>query len=99
MVIPDEHVSDMLVAWGWNGMESHQMPQGAGRLLWPLVAGIIRLAVAAGGGWVASRWFGACLFSLFPFIAVAFVLSATIMAASIRSSIWREASSQPAIRP
>jgi anaerobic selenocysteine-containing dehydrogenase len=32
MVIPDEHVSDMLVAWGWNGMESHQMPQ-APRLL------------------------------------------------------------------
>ncbi|MEW6664513.1 MAG: molybdopterin-dependent oxidoreductase [Thermodesulfobacteriota bacterium] len=32
IVIPDEHVSDMLVAWGWNGMESHQMPQ-APRLL------------------------------------------------------------------
>jgi anaerobic selenocysteine-containing dehydrogenase len=27
ILIPDEHVSDMLVAWGWNGMESHQMPQ------------------------------------------------------------------------
>jgi anaerobic selenocysteine-containing dehydrogenase len=27
VLIPDEHVSDMLVAWGWNGMESHQMPQ------------------------------------------------------------------------
>ena len=25
--IPDEHASEMLVAWGWNGMESHQMPQ------------------------------------------------------------------------
>jgi anaerobic selenocysteine-containing dehydrogenase len=24
---PDEHASEMLVAWGWNGMESHQMPQ------------------------------------------------------------------------
>jgi anaerobic selenocysteine-containing dehydrogenase len=32
VVIPDEHVSDMLVAWGWNGMESHQVPQ-APRLL------------------------------------------------------------------
>lgn len=27
IVIPDEHVSEMLVAWGWNGMESHQIPQ------------------------------------------------------------------------
>lgn len=24
---PDEHASDMIVGWGWNGMESHQMPQ------------------------------------------------------------------------
>ncbi len=24
---PDEHGSEMLVGWGWNGMESHQMPQ------------------------------------------------------------------------
>ncbi len=24
---PDEHGAEMLVGWGWNGMESHQMPQ------------------------------------------------------------------------
>ena len=24
---PDEHASEMLVGWGWNGMESHQMPR------------------------------------------------------------------------
>ncbi|MBU2430453.1 MAG: molybdopterin-dependent oxidoreductase, partial [Proteobacteria bacterium] len=24
---PDEHHTQMLVAWGWNGMESHQMPR------------------------------------------------------------------------
>ncbi|MBF0228049.1 MAG: molybdopterin-dependent oxidoreductase [Desulfamplus sp.] len=27
VVIPDEHNTEMLVAWGWNGMESHQMPR------------------------------------------------------------------------
>jgi len=27
ITIPDEHQSDMLVGWGWNGMESHQMPR------------------------------------------------------------------------
>ncbi len=27
IAIPDEHNTQMLVAWGWNGMESHQMPQ------------------------------------------------------------------------
>jgi len=24
---PDEHNTEMLVAWGWNGMESHQIPR------------------------------------------------------------------------
>ena len=24
---PDEHHAEMLVAWGWNGMQSHQMPR------------------------------------------------------------------------
>ena len=27
MAIPDEHETEMLVGWGWNGMMSHQMPQ------------------------------------------------------------------------
>jgi len=27
MVVPDEHEADMLVAWGWNGMQSHQIPR------------------------------------------------------------------------
>ncbi|MBA2880250.1 anaerobic selenocysteine-containing dehydrogenase [Desulfosalsimonas propionicica] len=27
LAIPDEHATEMLVAWGWNGMASHQMPR------------------------------------------------------------------------
>lgn len=27
VAVPDEHHTDMLVGWGWNGMESHQMPR------------------------------------------------------------------------
>lgn len=27
IAIADEHGTEMLVAWGWNGMESHQMPR------------------------------------------------------------------------
>jgi len=27
ITIPDEHATEMLVAWGWNGMMSHQMPR------------------------------------------------------------------------
>ncbi len=27
VAVPDEHATEMLVGWGWNGMMSHQMPQ------------------------------------------------------------------------
>ena len=27
IAIPDEHAAEMLVGWGWNGMQSHQMPR------------------------------------------------------------------------
>ncbi|MEJ2642629.1 MAG: molybdopterin-dependent oxidoreductase, partial [Desulfosarcinaceae bacterium] len=27
VAIPDEQAAEMLVAWGWNGMQSHQMPR------------------------------------------------------------------------
>jgi anaerobic selenocysteine-containing dehydrogenase len=27
IAIPDEHETEMLIAWGWNGMQSHQMPR------------------------------------------------------------------------
>ena len=27
VTVPDEHRSEMLLAWGWNGMMSHQMPR------------------------------------------------------------------------
>lgn len=33
------------------GMALYFASQGAGRLLWPLLANLTRLVVAAGGGW------------------------------------------------
>src|SRR2546426_6791167 len=38
------------------GLALYFASQGAGRLLWPLLANLVRLAIAAGGGWVALRW-------------------------------------------
>ena len=32
--------------------------QGAGRLLWPLLAGLLRMVLAVGGGWLALRLTG-----------------------------------------
>ena len=44
-------------AYGFFGMglSLYFASQGAGRLLWPLLAGLIRLVIAIGGGWIALR--------------------------------------------
>src|SRR5258708_30308220 len=35
------------------GLSLYFASQGAGRLLWPLTAGLLRMLVAVGGGWTA----------------------------------------------
>src|SRR2546429_6016759 len=37
------------------GLALYFASQGAGRLRWPLLANLVRLAIAAGGGWLAPR--------------------------------------------
>jgi anaerobic selenocysteine-containing dehydrogenase len=45
IAVPDEHETRMLVAWGWNGMMSHQMPR-ARRVLTAIARDPERLLVA-----------------------------------------------------
>jgi Na+-driven multidrug efflux pump len=40
------------------GLALYFASQGAGRLLWPLLANLTRLAIAGGGGWLVLRWGG-----------------------------------------
>src|SRR3989344_3455051 len=40
------------------GLVLYFASQGAGRLLWPVIGNITRLAVAVTGGWLALRWGG-----------------------------------------
>src|SRR6267142_550736 len=40
------------------GLALYFASQGAGRMLWPLLANLTRLTIAAGGGWLALRWGG-----------------------------------------
>ena len=40
------------------GLALYFAAQGAGRLLWPVLAGFSRLAIASVGGWLAIHWLG-----------------------------------------
>ncbi len=59
--------------------------QGAGRVGWPFAVGTVRLAVAAGGGWLAVNYFGAGLGGLFAAVAVSSVLFGVLNAVGV----WR----------
>jgi MATE family, multidrug efflux pump len=69
------------------GMALYFASQGAGRLLWPLLANLTRLAIAGGGGWLALRWSGNLSY---VFVAQAAALAAfgLIIAAAVAGGAW-----------
>jgi len=69
------------------GMGLYFASQGAGRLLWPWLANMGRLVVAAGGGWLALR-FGGGVSEIFLALAVALGLFGIVNAAAIASGAW-----------
>ena len=71
------------------GLALYFASQGAGRLLWPLLAGFTRLSVAATAGWVVVHWLGGGLTALAIVIAVAFVLFGVTLASAVRGRGWR----------
>jgi putative MATE family efflux protein len=61
--------------------------QGAGRLLWPVLGNLARLAVAALGGWLALRWGGA-LAHVFVVQGLALLVYAAVIAGAIAGGAW-----------
>jgi putative MATE family efflux protein len=70
------------------GMALYFASQGAGRLAWPLVAGVMRLIVAGAGGWIAFAVFGD-LAHVYVAVALALVVFGGIIAAAIALGAWR----------
>jgi Na+-driven multidrug efflux pump len=71
------------------GLALYFASQGAGRLLWPLLAGFTRLVTAAVGGWLATRWLGVGLGGIFAAMAAALVVFGIINVAAVRLGAWR----------
>ena len=70
------------------GLALYFASQGAGRLRWPLVAGTLRLLVAAAGGWLILHWAGGPLGALFLVMAAALVVFGGTLAGAIRLGAW-----------
>ena len=71
------------------GLALYFASQGAGRLLWPLIAGFLRLTLAALGGWAAIHWLGGGLTALSVVVALAFVLFGVTLISAVRGGAWR----------
>ena len=71
--------------------------QGAGRLFWPVVANILRLALAAGGGWLVIR-LGGSLLQMLLMQAAALVIYGAICAGAVAGGAWFGPLQWPAAR-
>jgi putative MATE family efflux protein len=69
------------------GLALYFASQGAGRLKWPLIAGIVRLAVAVGGGWLMLRWTGD-LAGVFLALGAGLAAYGVIIAAAVKAGVW-----------
>ncbi len=69
------------------GLSLYFASQGAGRLFWPLFAGLLRMLVAIGGGWLALRMTGS-LEWLFAALSAALVIYGMTLSAAIASGAW-----------
>ncbi len=69
------------------GMALYFASQGAGRLLWPLLAGLLRMLIAVGGGWAALRLTGS-LGWMFVAVGAGLVAYGVVVAAAIARGAW-----------
>lgn len=65
------------------GLALYFASQGATRVLLPVLAGTLRMIVAAFVGWASVIWFGASLYSLFQIVAVAAIAYGVLTAIAV----------------
>ncbi len=69
------------------GLSLYFASQGAGRLGWPLAAGVLRMLIAVVGGWAAWRLTGS-LSSVFAALAAALLVYGLAVATAVASGVW-----------
>ncbi|SHJ14951.1 Na+-driven multidrug efflux pump [Roseomonas rosea] len=70
------------------GMAMYFASQGAGRMGWPMLAGLSRIAVAVGGGWMLSDLAGMGLDGQFLAVALGITAYGLFTALGVRPGVW-----------
>ncbi len=71
------------------GIALYFASQGAGRMLWPVLAGSARFAIAVIGGLVVVRYFNGTLAGLYAVIGFAMVVYGAGTVAAVKWSTWK----------
>jgi putative MATE family efflux protein len=74
-----------------TGIALYFASQGAGRMLWPVLAGSARFLIAVLGGVLVLRYFNGGLAALFAVIGVAMIAYGAATVAAVKWSRWRQA--------
>jgi Na+-driven multidrug efflux pump len=69
------------------GLALYFSSQGAGRLLWPLCAGLLRLVIAVTGAWLMLRWTGKLSY-MFVALGVGLAAYGIVNAAAVKAGAW-----------
>ncbi len=70
------------------GMAMYFAAMGAGRMSWPLAAGLSRIAIAVLGGWVLADLLGWGLRGQFLAVALGITAYGAVTALAVRPSVW-----------
>jgi len=71
------------------GLSLYFASQGAGAMRWPVLAILVRVVLAVGGGWLLAFWFDLGLTGVFIGAAVAMAMFGLIIALSLKLGAWR----------
>jgi Na+-driven multidrug efflux pump len=70
------------------GMAFYFAAMGAGRMRWPVAAGLSRIGIAVGGGWLLADRLGWGLEGQFLAVALGVTAYGLLTAAAVRPGVW-----------
>jgi Na+-driven multidrug efflux pump len=71
------------------GIALYFASQGAGKMLWPVLAGSARFLIAVAGGFVVLRYFNGTLTMLFAVIGFAMIVYGVATVAAVKWGVWK----------
>jgi len=81
------HIVGPVYGFFGGGLALYFASQGAGRVGWAMLAAVLRVVIAAGGGWLAVTMLGGSV-GLFVVVAAALVIYGLANVVTVASGVW-----------